>query len=156
MQHKKVKTVSKVPVLGDIPLLGFFFRSTSDTVETTNLIIVVRAQIVTPSGQTYYDLEDLRASSHRRPSPGRPERAARRHSRGRSQAYQRRVPQGDHCPARHPGSDCRPTARNEHRSEVGCARTGCGRKKRSGRGTNPHPVVFVAAEVGVGADCHRN
>jgi type II secretory pathway component GspD/PulD (secretin) len=56
MRDRKVKVIKKVPILGDIPLLGLLFRSTSDTIEKSNLIIIVRAQIVTPAGQTYYDV----------------------------------------------------------------------------------------------------
>ncbi len=42
-----VKTVYKVPILGDIPILGHLFRSTSDVKQRTNLLIFVTPHIVT-------------------------------------------------------------------------------------------------------------
>ena len=42
-----VKTVYKVPILGDIPILGLLFRSTSDVKQRTNLLIFVTPHIVT-------------------------------------------------------------------------------------------------------------
>lgn len=41
-----VKEQSKVPLLGDIPLLGWLFRSTSDRVQRTNLLILVTPHII--------------------------------------------------------------------------------------------------------------
>lgn len=41
------KITSKVPLLGDIPLLGALFRSTSDSKKRTNLLIFVTPRIVT-------------------------------------------------------------------------------------------------------------
>ncbi|VAX09537.1 General secretion pathway protein D [hydrothermal vent metagenome] len=40
------ETVSKVPLLGDIPLLGHLFRSTSTTSNKTNLMIFLRPEII--------------------------------------------------------------------------------------------------------------
>jgi pilus assembly protein CpaC len=39
---------NKIPILGDIPLLGYLFRSTSKAVEENELMIMVSPQIVTP------------------------------------------------------------------------------------------------------------
>lgn len=47
MREDRVKTVSKIPFLGDIPLLGFLFRSTSERMQKTNLLIFVTPHIVT-------------------------------------------------------------------------------------------------------------
>jgi type II secretory pathway component GspD/PulD (secretin) len=55
MGQNTTKQVKKVPVLGDIPLLGYLFRHTTDTISKTHLIIVVKAQIIDPSGRTYTD-----------------------------------------------------------------------------------------------------
>jgi type IV pilus assembly protein PilQ len=44
------KTVSKVPILGDIPLLGFFFRHTSETNEPQHLLIFVTARVIDQDG----------------------------------------------------------------------------------------------------------
>ncbi len=49
---KRAKTVSKVPILGDIPLLGYLFkRDTGRDEERRNLLIFVTARILTPAGE---------------------------------------------------------------------------------------------------------
>lgn len=45
-QDSHDKTVKKIPLLGDIPLLGYFFRSTSDEVTQTELVILLIPYIV--------------------------------------------------------------------------------------------------------------
>ncbi|TEW54009.1 type II secretion system protein GspD [Psychromonas sp. RZ22] len=40
------ETVDKVPILGDIPFLGFLFRSTKSSTEKRNLMVFLRATIV--------------------------------------------------------------------------------------------------------------
>lgn len=45
-QDEHTKTVKKIPVLGDIPLLGYFFRSTSDAVTQTELVILLTPYIM--------------------------------------------------------------------------------------------------------------
>jgi general secretion pathway protein D len=47
IREDRVKTVYKVPILGDIPILGILFRSTSDVKQRTNLLIFVTPHIVT-------------------------------------------------------------------------------------------------------------
>ena len=44
----------KIPVLGDIPLLGRFFQSKSSTVKKTNLLIFVTARMLKPDGTPYF------------------------------------------------------------------------------------------------------
>jgi general secretion pathway protein D len=44
-QDRDRKVVSKVPILGDIPILGFLFREKGLADEMTDLIIVMRATI---------------------------------------------------------------------------------------------------------------
>ncbi len=46
-QQNLISRVSKVPVLGDIPLVGFLFRNTSDSNERQELLIFVTPKIVT-------------------------------------------------------------------------------------------------------------
>ncbi len=46
IRDKMSEVVSKVPLLGDIPLLGWLFRSKSSTTEKTNLLIFMTPQIV--------------------------------------------------------------------------------------------------------------
>jgi general secretion pathway protein D len=45
--------VTKIPVLGDIPVIGFFFRNTTKTVKKSNIIIAITPYVVS-------DLSDLR------------------------------------------------------------------------------------------------
>ncbi|EJK99649.1 type II secretion system secretin GspD [Pseudomonas chlororaphis] len=69
-----VKTqVSKVPVLGSIPLLGRLFTSTKDVTEKTNLMVFLRptlvrgsADAVNVSQRKYDDLRKLRANGDSR------------------------------------------------------------------------------------------
>lgn len=46
-KDKKEKTVKKIPLLGDIPGLGFLFRSTSDSLTKTDLVILLTPHIIT-------------------------------------------------------------------------------------------------------------
>lgn len=50
MKDTTSKTVTRVPVLGSIPVIGGLFRKDSDTSERSNLLIFVTAQIIEPSG----------------------------------------------------------------------------------------------------------
>lgn len=47
IQDQTIVTVTKVPCLGDIPVLGWFFKSRSEEVRKTNLIIFIRPRIIT-------------------------------------------------------------------------------------------------------------
>lgn len=47
IREDRVKSVSKVPFLGDIPILGHLFRRTVDRTQRTNLLIFVTPHIVT-------------------------------------------------------------------------------------------------------------
>ena len=47
IRQDRSKSENKVPLLGDIPLIGFLFRSKSDQVKRTNLLIFVTPHIVT-------------------------------------------------------------------------------------------------------------
>ncbi len=50
MKDTIVKTVTKVPILGSLPILGALFRKTNDSVERSNLLIFVTASLIDPSG----------------------------------------------------------------------------------------------------------
>lgn len=51
LTREEVKTVNdKVPVLGDLPLLGRFFRSKGQTSQKRNLLIFVTANLISPGG----------------------------------------------------------------------------------------------------------
>jgi len=57
-KDKRTKTVKKIPVLGDIPGLGFLFRSTDDKTETDDLIILLTPHIM--SGEkSFSDFSEL-------------------------------------------------------------------------------------------------
>lgn len=46
IQDQQVVTDTKVPCLGDIPVLGWFFKSHSESVQKTNLIVFIRPTII--------------------------------------------------------------------------------------------------------------
>jgi MSHA biogenesis protein MshL len=54
MQNRKDVIERKVPGLHKIPVLGNLFKSTSTNTTKSNLLIIVEAQIIAPSGRTYY------------------------------------------------------------------------------------------------------
>jgi general secretion pathway protein D len=58
IQDQTVNTETKVPCLGDIPLLGWLFKSTSEELRKTNLIVFIRPRIITTR-------EDLEATTSR-------------------------------------------------------------------------------------------
>lgn len=47
MREDSIEVISKIPILGDIPLLGFLFRNTSTQKQKSNLLIFVTPTIVT-------------------------------------------------------------------------------------------------------------
>ncbi|HEX7703088.1 MAG TPA: hypothetical protein VF403_20260, partial [Kofleriaceae bacterium] len=61
MQEKNRTDVSEVPVLGDIPLLGYLFRYTKKTKIKTNLLVMLTPYIIRDS----LDLEQIRAKRMR-------------------------------------------------------------------------------------------
>jgi pilus assembly protein CpaC len=58
LDNSETKTLSKVPVLGDIPILGSLFRSKSFQKNETELMFIVTAQLVKPVNRD--DLPQLR------------------------------------------------------------------------------------------------
>jgi general secretion pathway protein D len=61
---RQSKGGTKVPVLGDIPLLGGLFRSTNNSDDTSNLYVFVKANILRPD-DTVAGLPDLERMSDR-------------------------------------------------------------------------------------------
>jgi general secretion pathway protein D len=47
LQDQEIKTFSKIPGLGDLPLLGAFFRDTQITHQKTNLYLVITPHVLT-------------------------------------------------------------------------------------------------------------
>jgi len=59
IREDEINEVSKVPLLGDIPVLGWLFRSTAQRKQRTNLLIFVTPQIVTDAGEAEAGRRDL-------------------------------------------------------------------------------------------------
>jgi len=51
IKESRTKTRTKVPLLGDLPVLGGLFRKDSDSVKRKNLLIFVTASILSPEGE---------------------------------------------------------------------------------------------------------
>ena len=58
MQENITKNVTKIPLLGDIPLLGSLFRFTSEKKQKTNLLIMLTPHIIQEPGVASKALED--------------------------------------------------------------------------------------------------
>ncbi len=46
IEDKDSLTINKIPILGDIPYLGYFFKTTSDTKERTELVLIITPRII--------------------------------------------------------------------------------------------------------------
>ena len=46
MSDKETETITKVPLLGDIPILGWLFKSRSTTNDKTNLVVFLTPKII--------------------------------------------------------------------------------------------------------------
>src|SRR2546428_14081788 len=53
------KIKDKIPVLGDIPLVGRFFRSESSSSSKRNLMIFVTPRIIDPAGNPFHSDEEM-------------------------------------------------------------------------------------------------
>ena len=53
------ETVKKIPILGDIPLIGQLFRNTASSKETNELVIMVTPQILKGGDQTLQNNENI-------------------------------------------------------------------------------------------------
>jgi general secretion pathway protein D len=58
MQNNITKNVSKIPLLGDIPLLGYLFRYTSEQKKKVNLLVMLTPHIIHEPGGLSKPLED--------------------------------------------------------------------------------------------------
>lgn len=58
-RDKRKKDVSKIPIVGDIPILGFLFRNTSDTLEKSELVILLTPHILS-GANSYTDYEEIK------------------------------------------------------------------------------------------------
>ncbi|MEM3829626.1 MAG: hypothetical protein QXP36_10495, partial [Conexivisphaerales archaeon] len=60
MQTENDETKNKVPLLGDIPLLGTLFSNTSKTKTNTELVILIKPIIITKADEATKITEDIR------------------------------------------------------------------------------------------------
>jgi pilus assembly protein CpaC len=49
LQEEEIKTMSKIPLLGDIPILGALFRSTQNDIKEKELVFFITPKIVKPN-----------------------------------------------------------------------------------------------------------
>ncbi len=61
IQNRKVNDTTKVPILGDIPLLGWLFKSSTDQNQKTNLLVFITPYII----EDFHGLEDIRNRKER-------------------------------------------------------------------------------------------
>jgi len=59
LSENVAKVRDKVPVLGDLPLLGRFFRSESDAKQKKNLLIFVTPRIIDPAGNPVHSDDEM-------------------------------------------------------------------------------------------------
>jgi len=59
LSEKVSKVKDKVPMLGDVPLLGRLFRSESSSSAKKNLVIFVTPKIIDPAGNRVHDVNNL-------------------------------------------------------------------------------------------------
>lgn len=52
MRDRIIRTKDKVPILGDLPWVGRFWRGKSEVAKKSNLMVFLNAKIIDPSGQT--------------------------------------------------------------------------------------------------------
>ena len=58
IKEKKSETISKVPILGDIPIFGYLFRTKSLSIESTELIVMITPRIIRNTQQ----IDEMRES----------------------------------------------------------------------------------------------
>ena len=62
------KIKDKVPVLGDIPLLGRLFRSESNSTSKKNLVVFVTPTLIDPAGNPIHTQDNLPFDPHTIPA----------------------------------------------------------------------------------------
>ena len=65
------KTKDKVPVLGDLPFFGRFFRSESNVSSKKNLVIFVTPTLIDPAGNRLHSDEEMPFAQHSIPAAPR-------------------------------------------------------------------------------------
>jgi general secretion pathway protein D len=69
ISEKVQKQKDKVPVLGDLPFFGRFFRSESNTSSKKNLVIFVTPRLIDPAGNPLHSEEEMPFAQHSTPTP---------------------------------------------------------------------------------------
>ncbi len=59
MRENESKTINKVPILGDLPVIGSLFRSTSSTREKSELVILITPKILTDGNENTVNRDAL-------------------------------------------------------------------------------------------------
>jgi general secretion pathway protein D len=67
MAENVTKQKDKVPVLGDIPLVGRLFRSESSSTQKKHLIIFVTPTIIDPAGNRFHSEDEMPFAQYRIP-----------------------------------------------------------------------------------------
>jgi Flp pilus assembly secretin CpaC len=62
MEDTKIRTVNKLPLLGDIPFFGAAFRNVSDQIKKTELVIFLTPTIIT--GDSSQPIPDMKTGSY--------------------------------------------------------------------------------------------
>lgn len=60
MRENKNTTINKIPILGDIPFLGYLFKNTSKSTDSTELIIIITPTILTTTDDATRLTEELK------------------------------------------------------------------------------------------------
>lgn len=72
IREDRIKEVAKVPLLGDIPVLGWLFRSTSERRQRTNVLVLVTPHLVTDVREARRMKEALERKTELRPEDTAP------------------------------------------------------------------------------------
>lgn len=59
IQEEETKSVSKIPVLGDLPIVGSVFRSTTNTRKKQEMVIMITPKIITDSEDAVGNIDNL-------------------------------------------------------------------------------------------------
>ncbi len=68
ISEKVQKQKDKVPILGDLPFIGRFFRSESSSSSKKNLVIFVTPRLIDPAGNPLHSEEEMPFAQHSVPS----------------------------------------------------------------------------------------
>jgi general secretion pathway protein D len=69
ISEKVQKQKDKVPVLGDLPFFGRFFRSESNVSSKKNLVIFVTPRLIDPAGNPLHSEDEMPFAQHTTPAP---------------------------------------------------------------------------------------